>query len=707
MAEPITNVLGVVGMKTRGEYDSETTYEKLNVVTYEGSSYCAKTDTQGNLPTNETYWDLIAEKGDKGDIPVKGVDYYTTADKNELINELEVTLNEDVTDEVTEQLADLTSATPIVVSSISDMIDESKIYVLSTSGHWYWYNGEEWTDGGVYQATAIDDNSVYLKNLSTDLCDILFGSCTDATKIGWRFSSTSSASSTKISNQFYLKKGTTITVSSSFVSNYHWRIDKYESSKFSSHTKVFDFTTATSYTTTEDMLACFCYKPIDDDWSTTTYTVNKFVNPNNSDITSIKFYYPTKNEFLLEDIDSKLLISCLCPGGLDGGTKIFTQANNRLSSVIQFKSKHPIKFNIESGYKYGIIVWSNFGSYGSSNFVSDSGWLTTDYMLPANKIFTYTISKTDNTSLDNVSDIENKVILTSYSDFDYTDDKIEEVINQLDNADYYYHGEEIDFRNRFGYSIEELMEYNTASNSQGFDIYGNYIFQLYAGGTIKVNNIVNGEEISTISNLGFNHGDTCQFSNTKYDENDDFPLLYVTSDTTPSVVHVIRITDIYSGYKIKSYDLGSESGYYAGHCYDFENNILYCFGYKANSFTSGTNNATIISVFDMSQETLVSGTTYSLYLIERYEKPFIYCIQGQKFFKGKCFLLSSYSPSQSPNTIYVYDPIRKLISSYFDQLPTAIENSELEDLAFKLDSYGKNYDIIIGNRVKYYLFKIK
>lgn len=58
-----TQILGKVGIVLKGEYNAETTYEKLDVVTYQGQSYCAKVDTIGNLPTNTTYWTLIAEKG--------------------------------------------------------------------------------------------------------------------------------------------------------------------------------------------------------------------------------------------------------------------------------------------------------------------------------------------------------------------------------------------------------------------------------------------------------------------------------------------------------------------------------------------------------------------------------------------------------------------------------------------------------------------
>lgn len=150
MAEPITNVLGVVSIKNRGEYNSEASYEKLNVVRYNGQTYCAKTATQGNLPTNTNYWDLMVERGEKGDKPVKGVDYYTQSD----IEELESSLSSDVTQEVTNQIGELVSATPLAASSVAEMTDTTRIYVNTTDGNWYWYDGTNWVVGGTYQSTA-------------------------------------------------------------------------------------------------------------------------------------------------------------------------------------------------------------------------------------------------------------------------------------------------------------------------------------------------------------------------------------------------------------------------------------------------------------------------------------------------------------------------------------------------------------------------
>ena len=45
---------------------------------------------------------------------------------------------------------------PIVVSSTSAMTDTSQIYVLSTDGNWYYYDGSAWTAGGVYGGVPTD-----------------------------------------------------------------------------------------------------------------------------------------------------------------------------------------------------------------------------------------------------------------------------------------------------------------------------------------------------------------------------------------------------------------------------------------------------------------------------------------------------------------------------------------------------------------------
>lgn len=51
----------------QGTYSSETTYSINDAVSYNGSSYICKLESTGNLPTNTTYWDLMAQKGTDGE----------------------------------------------------------------------------------------------------------------------------------------------------------------------------------------------------------------------------------------------------------------------------------------------------------------------------------------------------------------------------------------------------------------------------------------------------------------------------------------------------------------------------------------------------------------------------------------------------------------------------------------------------------------
>lgn len=56
----------------KGEYDPNTAYKALNIVSQNGNSYVAIQDTQGNPPTNTAYWQLLAQRGEQGEQGVQG-----------------------------------------------------------------------------------------------------------------------------------------------------------------------------------------------------------------------------------------------------------------------------------------------------------------------------------------------------------------------------------------------------------------------------------------------------------------------------------------------------------------------------------------------------------------------------------------------------------------------------------------------------------
>lgn len=106
--------------------------------------------------------DEMAEDGVLADI----VEPYLS-DMTRQLNEQFDTLSDNVEDEIQTmntginnkldamdaKVNTLTSISPIAVGSVSDMTDHSKLYLLTTDGYWYYWDGSAWAAGGVYNST--------------------------------------------------------------------------------------------------------------------------------------------------------------------------------------------------------------------------------------------------------------------------------------------------------------------------------------------------------------------------------------------------------------------------------------------------------------------------------------------------------------------------------------------------------------------------
>lgn len=65
---------------------------------------------------------------------------------------------------------------PLTASTSAGMTDQTKVYVYTgttgggyTNGHWYYYNGSAWTDGGVYNSSAVQtDTTLTLSGVPAD-----------------------------------------------------------------------------------------------------------------------------------------------------------------------------------------------------------------------------------------------------------------------------------------------------------------------------------------------------------------------------------------------------------------------------------------------------------------------------------------------------------------------------------------------------------
>ena len=79
--------------------------------------------------------------------------------QNEVINLFKNNVNNEI-DLMNTKIDATTSGSPLVASSTSGMTNTSRVYVNTTDGKWYYYDGTNWTAGGVYQATSAGANSV-------------------------------------------------------------------------------------------------------------------------------------------------------------------------------------------------------------------------------------------------------------------------------------------------------------------------------------------------------------------------------------------------------------------------------------------------------------------------------------------------------------------------------------------------------------------
>ena len=132
-----------------------------------------------NLDVQEEINNKLDEMSRSGELTTlisNYVDPYITAQNQEISsfkNEVNATINQQ-----NNKINALEDGSPLVASSVEEMTETDKIYVNTTDGYWYYYDGTEWQQGAVYQATQIQNNSVDLEELVTNVnnsinCEII------------------------------------------------------------------------------------------------------------------------------------------------------------------------------------------------------------------------------------------------------------------------------------------------------------------------------------------------------------------------------------------------------------------------------------------------------------------------------------------------------------------------------------------------------
>lgn len=91
------------------------------------------------------------------------------AEQNERIDEQNAQI-----DNINLKVNSAVNGSPLVATSTAGMTDTTRVYVNTSNGHWYWYDGDSWEDGGTYQSTGIGENSISSLNLDNILKTSLY-----------------------------------------------------------------------------------------------------------------------------------------------------------------------------------------------------------------------------------------------------------------------------------------------------------------------------------------------------------------------------------------------------------------------------------------------------------------------------------------------------------------------------------------------------
>lgn len=242
-------------------------------------------------------------------------------------------------------------------------------------------------------------------------------------------------------------------------------------------------------------------------------------------------------------------------------------------------------------------------------------------------------------------------------------------------------------------SYEESTLFNyPESNMQGFAIYGGKIAQVKENSALQVIDIETGIKIKDVS-MDMGHGNSCQFSDAFYDENDEFPLFYIRNVG----VWVYRIVGTTSTL-IKKYSFSADiiGTYVAGFGIDSVHRRFYTASYTEGTYQSKTGMMRICS-WDMDSETDNGDGTYSFELLDSNDFSWFDrfdAVQGCCFYNNYFFI--SCGLSGTVQYVVAIDPASLSIA----HLITYSGKQETEGCAW-LD----NHTLIVGQKVNTYTYK--
>ena len=117
------------------------------------------------------------------------------------------------------RISAIASGSPLKATSISEMTNTNRIYVNTTDGNWYYYDGSSWQIGGTYQSSGIADGSITFLSLDSNL------------KGNFNFDLGENLVSQQLNSVYYSKDANTGKIKSTNANNYSSYIYPLEAGK--------------------------------------------------------------------------------------------------------------------------------------------------------------------------------------------------------------------------------------------------------------------------------------------------------------------------------------------------------------------------------------------------------------------------------------------------------------------------------------------
>lgn len=309
------------------------------------------------------------------------------------------------------------SGTPIPVSSIDEMTDTTKTYLLTTDGYWYYHNGTTWAKGGVYQATEIQDGSVNLKKLGNDLD---FVSSIYKKKVIDYESGSIDGYGTTVSNNarartissIYVKKGYVLHLNDD---NYLYSIASYDSNNI--------FISQASYTKEDTCINIengyirIALKRVDEATISDFTTLDNVISIIESSTSRDKLDKISKNYNITSQI-----------GYIDneGIFYSYVEYNNAITDKM-WVNNILVSISNKEKYRYKIYYFNDNGSYNSC-----SSWLSTPSVISTRKLIRIGICLYENLGFGNLKYTASEMAKNLYIiDVDTLDYKISNINNNI------------------------------------------------------------------------------------------------------------------------------------------------------------------------------------------------------------------------------------------------------------------------------------